>query len=207
LAAAQGLGQTLVATDNANLLAALGFEPAPAEGQFFPDTYAYHRAQSDRDILLRAHRRMQKELADAWSERAEDLPYKNPYEALIMASIIEKESGRDSDRLSVSQVFVRRLKIGMKLQTDPSVIYGVGDAFDGNLTRRHLRTDSPYNTYTRFGLPPTPISLAGREALRAALNPAPGDYLYFVARGDGSSQFSRTLAEHNAAVRRYQLKR
>ena len=145
-------------------------------------------------------------LAASWTDRAEGLKLANPYEALTLASIIEKETGQSSDRTTISQVFNRRLQVGMKLQTDPTVIYGVGAGFAGDITYAHLRTDTPYNTYTRYGLPPTPIALPGKASIDAALNPAAGDYLYFVARGDGSSQFSATLAEHNKAVRRYQFK-
>ena len=148
---------------------------------------------------------MQTELARLWEERSSGLPYETPYEALIAASLIEKETGRDADRQHISQVFVTRLHKGMRLQTDPSVIYGLGSDFDGNLTRRHLRTDTPYNSYTRKGLPPTPIALPSRRSIEAAVHPADGDYLYFVSRGDGSSQFSDSLADHQAAVRKYQL--
>lgn len=178
---------------------------ASAEGWFFPDTYAYNRGATDKQILLRAYDRMQRVLAENWAERQSDLKLSTPYDALILASIVEKETGRGSDRTTISQVFNLRLKKGMKLQTDPTVIYGVGEDFDGDITRKHLRTDTPYNTYTRFGLPPTPIALPGRESIHAALHPAESSYLYFVARGDGTSQFSETLSQHNAAVRRYQL--
>lgn len=207
LARAPHLQHTLADISDADLMATLGFEFGPAEGWFFPDTYAYNRGESDRSILRRAHQRMQQVLATSWEARAEGLTLATPYEALILASIVEKETGRGSDRKTISQVFNKRLQMGMKLQTDPTVIYGVGADFAGDITYAHLRTDTPYNTYTRFGLPPTPIALPGKASIEAALNPAPGDYLYFVARGDGTSQFSATLAEHNAAVRRYQLKR
>jgi UPF0755 protein len=146
-------------------------------------------------------------LATLWQARAPDLPYAAPYEALIMASIVEKETGREADRELIAAVFVNRLKRSMRLQTDPTVIYGLGERFDGNLRRQDLETDTPYNTYTRAGLPPTPIALPGHRAMEAALRPAPSGALYFVARGDGSSQFSSTLDEHNRAVQRYQLKR
>jgi UPF0755 protein len=146
-------------------------------------------------------------LKTAWEARTEDLPLENPEEALVLASIVEKETGLPEERETIAGVFVRRLQRGMRLQTDPTVIYGLGESFDGNLRRRDLRSDTPYNTYTRHGLPPTPICMPGEAAIRAALNPAPGDSLYFVSRGDGSHQFSATLTEHNAAVRRYQLKR
>ena len=149
---------------------------------------------------------MRKELDEAWADRAAELPYETPLDALTMASIIEKETGRADERQEIAGVFVRRLRRGMKLQTDPTVIYGLGDRFDGNLRRSDLLTDTPYNTYTRTGLPPTPIAMPGAAALHAALHPASGDSLYFVAKGDGSHAFSRTLSEHNAAVRRFQLK-
>ena len=185
----------------------LGLESESAEGWFFPDTYAYNRGSTDRQILLRAYERMQRVLEKSWQGRAGGLILDSPYEALILASIVEKETGRGSDRSTISQVFNRRLSLGMKLQTDPTVIYGIGPDFDGDITRKHLRTDTPYNSYTRFGLPPTPIALAGKESIEASLHPADTEYLYFVARGDGTSQFSETLADHNKAVRRYQLKR
>jgi UPF0755 protein len=175
------------------------------EGWLFPDTYLYTRSDSDEDILARGIARMREELAAAWAERAPDLPLESPYEALILASIIEKETALDSERTRVAGVFVRRLRRGMRLQTDPTVIYGLGDAYDGDIRRADLRRDTPYNTYTRAGLPPTPIALPGRASLRAAVNPADGDALYFVATGepDGSHYFSATLEEHNAAVQRY----
>jgi len=200
------LKQTLHSVPDAELLVAIGATPGPAEGWFFPDTYAYNRGASDREVLKRAYKRMQEVLASAWQERAADLPLASPYEALTLASIVEKETGRSSDRTTISQVFNLRLTKGMKLQTDPTVIYGVGPEFAGDITYAHLRTDTPYNTYTRLGLTPTPIALPGRESIHAALHPANSAYLYFVARGDGTSQFSATLAEHNAAVRRYQLR-
>jgi UPF0755 protein len=178
------------------------------EGLFFPDTYRYERGATDRALLERAYRRMQEVLADEWPERAPQLPFETPYEALVMASLIERETGVPSERPDIAGVFVRRLARRMRLQTDPAVIYGLGDDFDGNLTRAHLRDDgNPYNTYRHFGLPPTPIALPGRASIHAALHPADGDTLYFVARGDGSHEFSVTLAEHQAAVRRYQLQR
>ncbi len=201
------LRHTLAEIAQADLLAELGFAPGPAEGWFFPDTYTYNRGASDREVLRRAHEQMRRVLADAWDERTQGLKLASPYEALILASIVEKETGRGSDRPTIAQVFNRRLQLGMKLQTDPTVIYGVGADFAGDITYAHLRTDTPYNTYTRFGLPPTPIALPGKASIEAALQPAEGEYLYFVARGDGTSQFSKSLVEHNAAVRRYQLKR
>ncbi|MEM0952675.1 MAG: endolytic transglycosylase MltG [Pseudomonadota bacterium] len=178
------------------------------EGLFFPDTYVYRLGDSDLDILSQAHRRMQSVLEQAWTGRAVGLPYSDPYEALIMASIVEKETGLPTEREQIAGVFVRRLENGMRLQTDPTVIYGLGEGFDGNLRRRHLNDlNNIYNTYRHSGLPPTPIALPGRAALRAALQPADGEALYFVARGDGSHQFSATLADHEAAVRKYQLRR
>jgi UPF0755 protein len=191
--------------DEQTVLGVLGLPEGHGEGLFFPDTYHFERGTSDADILRRAYRKLASELEAAWQSRDAGLPYDSPYDALIVASLIEKETGRDSDRASIAQVFVSRLNRGMRLQTDPSVIYGVGPSFDGDLTRRHLRTDTPYNTYTRHGLPPTPIALVGRKSLKAAMHPAPGEFLYFVSRGDGSSHFSVSLEEHQAAVRRYQL--
>jgi UPF0755 protein len=174
------------------------------EGRFLPDTYLFDKGSSDFDILRRAEHAMTRALAAAWQERPANLPYKTAEEALIMASIIEKETGRPEDRAHVAAVFVNRLRIGMRLQTDPTVIYGLGEAFDGNLRKIHLQTDTPYNTYTRGGLPPTPIAMPGMAALQATFAPAESKALYFVARGDGSSHFSRTLDEHNRAVNRYQ---
>jgi UPF0755 protein len=176
-----------------------------AEGQFFPDTYSYKKGTRISDILRRAHERMRGVIEREWSNRAPGLPYTTPQDALIMASIIEKETGRDEDRGKISRVFVSRLQRAMRLQTDPSVIYGLGESFDGNLTRAQLEADNPYNTYRTTGLPPTPIALPGLASIRAALHPDEGDYLYFVARGDGTSEFSSTLDQHLAAVRRYQL--
>lgn len=176
------------------------------EGQFFPDTYLYDDGSSDLDLLRRASERLDAVLAEVWEKRQDDLPLSTPDEALVLASIIEKETSVASERAMIAGVFVNRLRKGMRLQTDPTVIYGVGDGFDGNLTRKHLRTDTPYNTYTRAGLPPTPIAAVGRAALEAAVNPEETKALYFVAKGDGSHQFSETLEQHNAAVQRYQLK-
>ena len=178
-------------------------EPSP-EGWFFPDTYHFSRGSSDFAIMRRAHRLMRGTLADQWERRAPGLPLASPYEALILASIIEKETGQDAERSLIAAVFTNRLRAGMKLQTDPSVIYGMGRSFDGNLRRRDLVADTPYNTYVRAGLPPTPIALPGLASLKAALNPARSDALYFVSRGDGTSHFSRTLAEHDRAVAKYQ---
>ena len=175
------------------------------EGRFFPNTYAYAKGSSDLALLRRALQEMDQRLAAAWAQRAPDSPLKSPDEALILASIVEKETGRPSDRRQISGVFNNRLRIGMLLQTDPTVIYGLGARFDGNLRKRDLQTDSPWNTYTRSGLPPTPIAMPGHDALLAAVQPAQTRALYFVARGDGTSEFSATLEEHNRAVRKYQL--
>jgi UPF0755 protein len=179
-------------------------EPHP-EGLFFPDTYVFNPGTSDLRILERAYATLHQRLDALWSARVPGLPYRSPYEALIMASIVEKETGQEAERGMIAAVFVNRLRREMRLQTDPTVIYGLGEKFDGNLRKRDLETDTPYNTYTRAGLPPTPIAMPGVRSLEAALNPAKSDVLYFVARGDGSSQFSSTLDEHNRAVRRYQL--
>ena len=180
-------------------------EVGELEGYFFPDTYFVAPGSSATSLLKLMHKRMKQELNKAWEQRSPDTPLKSPYEALILASIIEKETGRESDRPLVGSVFVNRLRIGMRLQTDPTVIYGLGEKFDGNLRKVDLQTDTPYNTYTRNGLPPTPISLPGRASLRAAVAPPASEFLYFVSRGDGSSEFSRNLAEHNRAVAKYQL--
>lgn len=182
----------------------LGAPDVPPEGRFFPDTYVFAKGTSDLDILKRAYQSLQRHLTQAWEGRSADLPLKSPDEALILASIVEKETGRADDRAVVAAVFHNRLRIGMLLQTDPTVIYGMGERFDGNLRRQDLRTDTPYNTYTRRGLPPTPIALPGLAAIEAVMHPADTDALYFVARGDGTSAFSRTLDEHNRAVNRYQ---
>lgn len=192
------------ALSDAELLKVLGIERPSAEGWFFPDTYHFSEGTTDLAILRRAHQLMRRHLEQEWSQRAPGLPLKTPEEALILASIVEKETGRPEERPMVAAVFINRLRIGMRLQTDPSVIYGMGEAFDGNIRKSDLSTDTPYNTYTRAGLPPTPIAMPGLEALRATLNPAKSDALYFVARGDGSSKFSRTLAEHERAVDQYQ---
>jgi len=193
------------ALDDAELMRRLGFPDQHPEGRFLPETYVYQRGDSDLDVLLRAHAAMEKELAAAWAARSDDLPLASPHELLILASIVEKETGLAAERPQIAGVFARRLKLGMRLQTDPTVIYGIGSAYDGNIRKVHLTTDTPYNTYTRAGLPPTPIALPGKDALAAAAQPAPGDALYFVAVGDGSGAhvFSATYAEHNAAVARY----
>jgi UPF0755 protein len=172
------------------------------EGWFLPETYQFTRGDADLDILARAHRSMLSELDAAWSARDDDLPLNSPYELLILASIVEKETALDAERQEVAGVFVRRLRKGMRLQTDPTVIYGLGDAFDGDIRRRDLQADTPYNTYTRGGLPPTPIAMPGRASLRAAAHPAKGDTLYFVADGNGGHTFSVTLEEHQAAVKK-----
>lgn len=191
------------------LLARLGIDAQPGrspEGLFFPDTYVYSSDATDRDILLQAYQRMQAVLAEEWAQRGADLPYHTPYDALIMASIIERETGVPAERSDIAGVFVRRLRRGMLLQTDPAVIYGLGSGFDGNLRRRDLTDrDNPYNTYVHPGLPPTPIALPGRAAIHAALQPEDGDALYFVGKGDGTHAFSATLAEHQRAVKKYQL--
>lgn len=174
------------------------------EGAFFPDTYYFANGTRDLDILRRAHRVLRTRLNELWNTRAPALPLATPYEALVLASIVEKETGSEQERAAIAAVFINRLKRGMLLQTDPTVIYGLGGSFDGNLRKKDLVTDTPYNTYTRGGLPPTPIALPGLAALTAALHPASSDALYFVARGDGTSQFSRTLAEHERAVAKYQ---
>ncbi len=192
-------------TSARTLMAQLGLGTGHAEGEFFPDTYGYRKGTRLSDVLLRAHERMRTVLEREWPSRAPGLPYATPDDALIMASIIEKETGRDDERAKIARVFVSRLQRGMRLQTDPTVIYGLGDAFDGNLTRAQMDADNPYNTYRVGGLPPTPIALPGLASIRAALHPADGAYLYFVSRGDGSSEFSTTLDQHLAAVRRYQL--
>lgn len=207
LARQEKLEQTLGEASNSDIMRELGQANVHPEGRFFPDTYNFVRGQSDLDILRQANQRLQQVLAEEWAERADDLPYKTPDEALIMASIIEKETGVAHEREEISGVFNRRLKIGMLLQTDPTVIYGMGDNYTGKITRADLRRPTPYNTYVIAGLPPTPIAMVGREAIYAALHPKAGKSLYFVARGDGSHVFSNTLAEHNKAVREYQIKR
>jgi len=189
------------------ILEQIGAEEEAAEGLFFPDTYYFSSGMSDLAILKRAYQAMQTRLAEAWAERDPLLPYQTPYEALIMASIVEKETGRASERPLIAGVFINRLRINMRLQTDPTVIYGLGENFDGNLRRADLTQDTPYNTYTRFGLPPTPIAMPGLGALQAAVHPAATRALYFVGKGDGTHKFSASLVEHNLAVARYQLNR
>ena len=182
----------------------LGKPGVAAEGRFFPDTYTYAKGSSDLAVLKRALRAMDRKLDAAWSHRQPDTPLKSPEQALILASIVEKETGKSSDRPQIAGVFTNRMRIGMPLQTDPTVIYGMGTKFDGNLRKRDLQTDTPWNTYTRRGLPPTPIAMPGKSALLAAVQPAQTKALYFVARGDGTSQFSATLDEHNRAVNKFQ---
>lgn len=188
----------------ADIMAALGKPGMAAEGMFFPDTYTYAKGSSELAVLRRAQHAMERRLHEAWAQRSADTPLKSAYEALILASIVEKETGKASDRGQIAGVFSNRLRVGMRLQTDPSVIYGLGANFDGNLRRRDLQTDTPWNTYTRAGLPPTPIAMPGKASLMAAVRPDPTKAYYFVARGDGSSHFSANLEEHNRAVNRYQ---
>jgi UPF0755 protein len=204
LAQAPSLRATTKGMSDAQVMAALGTPNLPAEGRFFPDTYRYAKGATDLSVLRNAQQTMNKRLEAAWAERAKDLPLKSIDEALILASIVEKETGTEADRDKVASVFINRLRIGMPLQTDPTVIYGMGSKFDGNLRKRDLQADTPFNTYTRKGLPPTPIALPGAASIKAALQPAPGKSLYFVARGDGSSVFSDSLDDHNRAVNKYQ---
>ncbi len=201
------IAQTLQGVPDDEVMARIGHPGEHPEGRFFPDTYFFPRGTSDVAFLRRAYLAMEERLGREWEARAEGLPLTSPYEALVLASIIEKETGMADERAEIAGVFVRRLRKGMLLQTDPTVIYGIGAEFDGNIRRQHLKQDTPYNTYTRKGLPPTPIAMPGGEALHAALHPADGNSLYFVAKGDGGHYFSATLAEHNQAVRRYQLRR
>ena len=204
LAKAPHLRAATEGLDEAALMAAIGAPGVAAEGRFFPDTYLYSRGVSDLTILKRAHQTMARHLAEVWAGRDPSTPLKSPEEALILASIVEKETGRADERGRVAGVFVNRLRLGMPLQTDPTVIYGLGEAFDGNLRKRDLLADGPYNTYQRDGLPPTPISMPSLASLRAAVRPDKTKALYFVARGDGTSEFSDNLADHNRAVNRYQ---
>jgi UPF0755 protein len=203
LAKAEFLKPDTQALSEADLMAKLGKPGVHPEGRFFPETYSYAKGASDIVVLKAALRAMDKQLTAAWDARANNLPLQSPEQALILASIIEKETGQSSDRPQVGSVFTNRLRIGMRLQTDPTVIYGLGEAFDGDIRKRDLQTDTPYNTYTRAGLPPTPIAMPGKASLLAAVQPADTKALYFVARGDGSSQFSATLDEHNRAVNKY----
>jgi len=190
-----------------DVLKRVGATETHPEGLFYPDTYRFASGTSDLELLRKSYQTMQKKLAEAWSQRQPDLPYKGPYQALIMASIIEKETGRGEERPLIGSVFINRLRVPMRLQTDPTVIYGMGRGFDGNIRKRDLTADTPYNTYTRDGLPPTPIAMPGWGSLLAAVKPQASDRLYFVAKGDGSHYFSRTLEEHNRAVAKYQLGR
>lgn len=197
---------TMSYTDH-DIMSAIGATEDSPEGLFFPDTYFFSQNISDLDILKQSYATMQKKLAMAWGNRDMQTPYKTPYEALIMASIVEKETGKSSERPQIAGVFVNRLKIGMRLQTDPAVIYGLGDKFDGNLRKKDLLADTPYNTYTRAGLTPTPIAMPGLASIEAAMHPAKTKAIYFVGKGDGSHAFSDNLDEHNRAVVRYQLHR
>jgi UPF0755 protein len=193
--------------EDAQVLAQLQAPEAHPEGLFFPDTYLFARGSSDLAVLRRAYRAMQRHLGEEWEGREPNLPYRSPYEALTMASIIEKETGKPAERDLIGGVLVNRLRIGMRLQVDPTIIYGLGSGFDGNLKKKHLLDDGPYNTYTRAGLPPTPIAMPGLASLRSALRPGKTESLYYVSRGDGSSHFSRSLDEHNRAVSKYQMRR
>ena len=207
LNASPDLRHDTASMDDAQILSLLKASEAHPEGLFFPDTYLFARGSSDTAVLRRAYLTMQRHLQAEWEGREEGVPYRNPYEALIMASIIEKETGVAAEREMIAGALVNRLRIGMRLQVDPTIIYGLGEAFDGNLKKKHLLEDGPYNTYTRAGLPPSPIAMPGLASVRAALHPGKTDALYYVSRGDGSSQFSRNLSEHNRAVTKYQLKR
>lgn len=188
------------------VMARLGHSGEHPEGRFFPDTYHFPRGLSDVAFLQRAYQAMAQRLEEEWSARAADLPLKSPYEALILASIVERETGQPSERGEIAGLFIRRLRKGMRLQTDPTVIYGMGLEYEGNIRKRDLQHDTPYNTYTRRGLPPTPIAMPSGDALHAALHPSPGESLYFVARGDGTHHFSATLEEHECAVVKYQIR-
>ncbi|KTC39097.1 endolytic transglycosylase MltG [Pseudomonas sp. L5B5] len=201
------LQQTLAGLSDSQVMEKLGHAGVFPEGRFFPDTYRFVRGMTDAELLGKAYDRLDEVLAKEWGKRAEDAPYSDPYQALIMASLVEKETGVPQERGQIAGVFVRRLQIGMLLQTDPTVIYGLGERYAGKLTRAHLKEATPYNTYVNAGLPPTPIAMVGREAIHAALNPVSGKSLYFVARGDGSHVFSDDLDAHNSAVREFQLKR
>ena len=204
LAKAEHLRPDTQAMSAAELMRTLGKPGLAPEGRFFPDTYHYFKNASDVEVLRQSMQLMERRLTAAWDARAPGLPLKNADEALILASIVEKETGQASDRPEIAGVFINRLRIGMRLQTDPTVIYGLGNAFDGDLKRSHLTADTPFNTYTRAGLPPTPIAMPGKDSLMAAVQPASTKALYFVARGDGSSHFSPSLDEHNRAVNKYQ---
>ncbi len=207
LEADERIENTLAGLDDKTVMARLGRLDDHPEGLFLPDTYHFPKGLDDLRILRRAMQSMTEVLAAEWKQRADGLPLETPYQALILASIVEKETGLAVERPHIAGVFLRRLRKGMLLQTDPTVIYGMGNAFDGNIRRADLKRDTPYNTYTRAGLPPTPIAMPGRAAIHAVLHPAEGTSLYFVARGDGGHVFSTTLKQHNKAVRKYQLKR
>lgn len=204
LAASSSVAKTALDLPDAELMRRIAAPGSTPEGWFFPDTYFFAVGSTDVAVLARAHRLMRARLDAAWAKRAPDLPLRDSYEALILASIVEKETGRTADRPLIASVFVNRLKIGMRLQTDPTVIYGMGARFDGNLRKRDLERDTPFNTYTRDGLPPTPIALPGQASLDAVTNPPKTGWLYFVARGDGTSEFSSNLADHNRAVAKFQ---
>lgn len=206
LASAPKLGQSLAGKPSEVIMEHLGHPDEHPEGRFFPDTYYYSAGQTDLMILANAYDKMQKLLQRAWEGRDNNLPLNNPYEALILASIVEKETGQVDERRLIAGVFINRLRLGMRLQSDPTVIYGMGKGFDGNIRLKDLRNDTPYNTYTRKGLPPTPVAMPGKNALLAVLHPMVTDALYFVSRGDGSHEFSNSLEEHNRAVLKYQLK-
>jgi UPF0755 protein len=201
------LEQTLANLSDSELMAKIGHPNVFPEGRFFPDTYRYTRGMTDAELLKQAYNRLDDVLQEEWEKRAADVPYVDPYQALIMASLVEKETGVPQERGQIAGVFVRRLQLGMLLQTDPTVIYGLGERYNGKITRAFLKEATPYNTYVISGLPPTPIAMVGREAIHAAMNPVPGNSLYFVARGDGSHVFSADLDAHNAAVKEFQLKR
>ena len=207
LAKDEKLEQTLNGLSDSQVMDKLGHSGIFPEGRFFPDTYRFVRGMTDAELLKKAYDRLDEVLAKEWDQRAADVPYTEPYQALIMASLVEKETGVPQERGQIAGVFVRRMAMGMLLQTDPTVIYGLGDRYNGKLTRAHLKEATPYNTYMISGLPPTPIAMVGREAIHAALNPVAGNSLYFVARGDGSHVFSDDLDAHNNAVREFQLKR
>ena len=207
LAASDRLEKVTTDWSDERVMEAVGARGRHPEGWFYPDTYLFSSSETDLDIFRRAHERMEQVLEEEWAEREQGLPYDSSYQALIMASIVERETGVADEREEVAGVFVRRLQKGMRLQTDPTIIYGMGDAYDGRIRGKDLRTYTPYNTYRIDGLPPTPIAMPSRPAIHAALHPAEGDALYFVARGDGSHKFSRTLAEHQKAVREFQLNR
>lgn len=207
LAKHEKIKKTLDGLSDAEVMDKLGHPGVFPEGRFFPDTYRFVRGMTDVEFLQQAYARLEEVLAKEWAERSSDVPYRDPYQALIMASLVEKETGVPQERGQIAGVFVRRMRIGMLLQTDPTVIYGMGERYNGKITRADLREPTPYNTYTNAGLPPTPIAMVGRQAIHAALNPTPGSSLYFVARGDGSHVFSDDLDAHNSAVREYQIKR